>query len=400
MFSSKFSFNQRRETYEALKRKYANTYETHDIPEPENPWKSFKKNKKRRMGLEQSPDGSGSAMVPGRIQLPSPQTILFLGELPIDIFLEVCLYLTPADLLRLTRLTKTFRAVLLSTQGQYVWSKVYHKYLDWIIPGWPEVKMVAYLFDEHCDECGKLEASRQWDLGTKLCPACLPSKVIDRSLLHKYWPDIPYTVSSTVSYAKACNERLQPQLGQHPQKGSRLPSQRRFGGSIAVPQEASARAQVDPKSEERKKFIDKLKAERKAKRQATKALKRWYEARDPERIKLYARRQEAIAQRLLRDHPRWTIADIPTGDEFKDWTKIVKLPYPFSRAEYRAKKDELVELTWRKISMRYRGDQEYKRWFDMSDVQLTRPRQMKSHHINPHEPVFISLMRRKGQLSD
>ncbi|KAG8983141.1 hypothetical protein FRB90_006281, partial [Tulasnella sp. 427] len=326
-------------------------------------------------------------------------TILFLGELPIDIFLEVCLYLSPADLLRLTRLTKTFRAVLLSTQGRYVWSKVYHKYLDWIIPGWPEVKMVAYLFDEHCDECGKLEASRQWDLGTKLCPACLPSKVIDRSLLHKYWPDIPYTVSSTVSYAKALNVYSLNWANIRKRARVCLRSDVLAVRALFL-RKLPLEHKVDPKSEERKKFIDKLKAERKAKRQATKALKRWYEARDPERIKLYARRQEAIAQRLLRDHPRWTIADIPTGDEFKDWTKIVKLPYPFSRAEYRAKKEELVELTWRKISMRYRGDQEYKRWFDMSDVQLTRPRQMKSHHINPHEPVFISLMRRKGQLAD
>lgn len=86
---------------------------------------------------------------------------------------------------------------MLSSQGKYVWKVIYNAYFDTIIPSWPEPKMVSYLLDDHCDvgpacgrnnhssenadllrlqECGKLEASRQWDLGTKLCPACLPPK--------------------------------------------------------------------------------------------------------------------------------------------------------------------------------------------------------------------------------
>lgn len=65
--------------------------------------------------------------------------------------LQICLYLTPLDLLRLTRLSKKFRAVLLSSQGKYVWKLVYNSHFDTIIPGWSEPKMVSYLLEEHCD---------------------------------------------------------------------------------------------------------------------------------------------------------------------------------------------------------------------------------------------------------
>ncbi|KAG8907489.1 hypothetical protein FRC01_007669, partial [Tulasnella sp. 417] len=201
MLPSRFSFNGRQATLNPLKRKVADGYESDDLFEARNPWRAFKKYKPFTITADQREPSP--VETPSAVKVPDPKETRSLGCLPIDVFLEICLYLTPLDLLRLTRLTKTFRSVMLSSQGKYVWKTVYNAYFDTIIPGWPEPKMVSYLLEEHCDSCGKLEASRQWDLGTKLCPACLPGKIIDRSSLHQHWPDIPYTVSSAVSYAKA-----------------------------------------------------------------------------------------------------------------------------------------------------------------------------------------------------
>ncbi|KAG8899037.1 hypothetical protein FRC01_010692, partial [Tulasnella sp. 417] len=135
---------------------------------------------------------------------------------------------------------------------------------------------------------------------------------------------------------------------------------------------------TNPKDEVRKQFIEQLKRERAIKRRATKALKKWWESLDPEHVKVHERRQQGITERLLRDYPRWTVADIPVN-ELKDWVKIVKRPYPFSHAEYRALKNELVALTWKKIGLEYRGTKVYKRWLDMSDAPILS-RRKKSHH--------------------
>ncbi|KIO18957.1 hypothetical protein M407DRAFT_31396 [Tulasnella calospora MUT 4182] len=265
---------------------------------------------------------------------------------------------------------------MLSSQGKYVWKMVYWSYFDTIIPGWAEPKMVSYLLEEHCDDCGKLEASRQWDLGTKLCPACLPRKVIDRNSLHQHWPDIPYTVSSAVSYAKALNVYALNWAGVRKRARVCLRSDVRAARKRFF--KLSVEQKTDPKNEVRKQFIKQMKQERETKRRATKALKKWWEARDPENLKIHDRRRKAITERLLRDYPRWTVADIPV-DEFKDWVKIIKRPYPLSNAEYRALKKELVALTWKKIGLEYRGTQVNKRWLDMSDTRVPW-RSKKSHH--------------------
>ncbi|KAG8947572.1 hypothetical protein FRC04_010622 [Tulasnella sp. 424] len=263
--------------------------EPRDVTEPAILWRAFKKQKIIKAAAQrQEPADAGK---PSKVQLPVAKGILSFGEFPMDVFLEICLYLTPLDLLRLTRLSKKFRAVLLSSQGKYVWKLVYNCHFDTIIPGWSEPKMVSYLLEEHCDDCGKLEASRQWDLGTKLCPACLPRKIVDRSDLHKFWPDIPYTVSSAVSYAKALNVYS---LNWTDVRGrariclrSDVKVVRKRFFKLSVDEKA------DPKNEVRKKFIEQLKRERETKRRATKALKKWYDARDPENAKIWERRQKA-----------------------------------------------------------------------------------------------------------
>ncbi|KAG8891188.1 hypothetical protein FRC00_014135 [Tulasnella sp. 408] len=375
MLPSRSSSFARQATLNPLKRKVADGYESDDVFETRNVWRAFKKPKPIQVKVEQREPSP--VETPSKVELPDAKGIVSLGSLPIDVFLEICLYLTPLDLLRLTRLTKTLRSVMLSSQGKYVWKTIYNAYFDTIIPGWPEPKMVSYLLDDHCDDCGKLEASRQWDLGTKLCPACLPQKVIDRSALHQQWPDIPYTVSSSVSYSKALNVYSLNWAGFRKRARVCLRSDVRAARKRFF--KLTIDQKTNPKNEVRKKFIEELKQERKAKRRATKALKKWWEARDPEYLKIHERRRQAITERLLRDYPRWTVDDIPV-DEFRDWVKIIKRPYPFSHAEYRALKKELVALVWKKIGLVYRGTQVFKRWLDFSDIPDIWRRRKQSHH--------------------
>lgn len=93
-------------------------------------------------------------------------------------------------------------------------------------------------------------------------------------------------------------------------------------------------------------------------------------------------------------------SDIPV-DEFPEWVKIVKKPYPFSRAgssasnsvwaqtgvdvlstclEYKVRRDQLVNLTWKKIGLYYRGTEEFDRWMYMDDAPISH-RHKESHHI-------------------
>ncbi|KIY64074.1 hypothetical protein CYLTODRAFT_457538 [Cylindrobasidium torrendii FP15055 ss-10] len=117
-----------------------------------------------------------------------------LLDVPADILYEICAYLHPLTLLRLSRTCKTLRAVFMSERSRYAWRLSFESIL---LDGIREVRndiseprLANLLFDDRCDKCQKSRKGQlpQFMLRVNLCQTCLykspdflPGKLLDKT---------------------------------------------------------------------------------------------------------------------------------------------------------------------------------------------------------------------------
>ncbi|KAI0338143.1 hypothetical protein BDW22DRAFT_1363265 [Trametopsis cervina] len=98
-----------------------------------------------------------------------------LNAIPVEIFLMIMTHLHPSDLLHLSRVSKAFRAILMSRSSKRMWAAARAN-----VDGLPEPpnivsepKYAALLFDRTCFECGASRAGKvSFALGIRYCATC------------------------------------------------------------------------------------------------------------------------------------------------------------------------------------------------------------------------------------
>ncbi|KAK0458846.1 uncharacterized protein EV420DRAFT_335501 [Desarmillaria tabescens] len=118
-------------------------------------------------------------------------------ELPEDVFLEICCFLEPRDLLHLARLNKAFRVVLMSKSSRGAWKSARTNVpgLPDPFPGMSEPAWARLAFIPECTFCSNTVRIPDFLLRSRICSTCLDTKVIGRKELHpplhRLLPDQP-----------------------------------------------------------------------------------------------------------------------------------------------------------------------------------------------------------------
>ncbi|KAK0238057.1 hypothetical protein EDD85DRAFT_936875 [Armillaria nabsnona] len=107
-------------------------------------------------------------------------------ELPEDMFLEICGFLEPLDLIHLARVNKPFRALLMNRSSRGAWksARTNVPYLPHPFPGMSEPAWAHLAFASECTFCSNTVYVPDFVLRARICYACLNSKVVGRKELY------------------------------------------------------------------------------------------------------------------------------------------------------------------------------------------------------------------------
>ncbi|OBZ75138.1 hypothetical protein A0H81_04832 [Grifola frondosa] len=117
-----------------------------------------------------------------------------LLNMPMDIFFEVASKLTPLDILHLSRVSKGFRAILISKTAQHIWiaarRNIQPQFPD-CPPNLSELQYISLIFEQHCQACGIQRAPKvDYALGIRLCGPCWKTNVKQGKTLKKQFKNI------------------------------------------------------------------------------------------------------------------------------------------------------------------------------------------------------------------
>ncbi|KAK0452306.1 hypothetical protein EV421DRAFT_892184 [Armillaria borealis] len=107
-------------------------------------------------------------------------------ELPEDLFLEICGFLEPLDLLHLARVSKPFRVLLMSRSSRGAWKSARTNVpgLPHPFPGISEPAWACLAFVNECTFCSNTDHVPAFLLRARICSACLDHKVLGKKELH------------------------------------------------------------------------------------------------------------------------------------------------------------------------------------------------------------------------
>ncbi|CAG8567529.1 2287_t:CDS:2, partial [Ambispora gerdemannii] len=134
--------------------------------------------------------------------------------IPTEIFIHICKYLPPADLLRLSRTCKTYRDKLFSKESittQQIWSTSRQEFLGFLsLPppdGMDEISYVCLVLERGCQLCGaKTMRNVYWAFRVRLCNSCFDKKTISNHRLAKderFNGDLGRKILSGLPYVEA-----------------------------------------------------------------------------------------------------------------------------------------------------------------------------------------------------
>ncbi|KAI0059001.1 hypothetical protein BV25DRAFT_1861229 [Artomyces pyxidatus] len=106
-----------------------------------------------------------------------------LPSIPLDVLLEIFLYLSPVELLNLIRSSKWLRSVLRSRSNEQIWRNALQNVPE--APNCPadmnELQYASLVFDTFCQSClADSLCVPIWELRTRLCDACMGNVIVKR----------------------------------------------------------------------------------------------------------------------------------------------------------------------------------------------------------------------------
>jgi len=112
-------------------------------------------------------------------------------DLPMDLVFETAMYLTPSDLLQLSRLSKQFRSMFTSRSAIFVWRTVFRDFNVKCPEDLNELELATLLYDRFCMACGRMrkKCSLFLALRLRLCPSCQTANLVTLKDLRVQYPD-------------------------------------------------------------------------------------------------------------------------------------------------------------------------------------------------------------------
>ncbi|KAJ2932600.1 hypothetical protein H1R20_g4492, partial [Candolleomyces eurysporus] len=147
--------------------------------------------KRAKHARSTAPTGNPSGKSPAHKRKPVQNSekkgavLSYIGEMPLDVLLEIFSHLEPADLIHLSRTTKTLRSVIMSRSSRNIWTQALASIPD--LPPCPddliEAKYANLMFTDYCHECltnadddSSLLLLMFMEARTQLCHKCAPLK--------------------------------------------------------------------------------------------------------------------------------------------------------------------------------------------------------------------------------
>ncbi|KAF8597366.1 hypothetical protein BDV93DRAFT_372572 [Ceratobasidium sp. AG-I] len=249
-------------------------------------------------------------------------------DLPIEIFNEIALHLTPSDLLFLARSNKFFRGMFMSRSSINIWRSAFGNVsgLPPCPPDLCEPQYTSLLFSKTCSECGarvlrRMDAS----LHVRLCNSCREEMVeefeVEFELLH-FLPTSINILPPKIGYIFALKRDWQELV--EISKSRKFGNDEEFGAwQLARWLDLKAR---DQHAAEIDKYLDRIDAEREA-----------------ELLSLKRQRLEGVKARLLEEG--WTNEDTHFRDEtISAWNELVFQPKPLTDRIWKNLYPKLVPL--------------------------------------------------------
>ncbi|BGP19110.1 hypothetical protein JCM10213v2_007197 [Rhodosporidiobolus nylandii] len=126
-----------------------------------------------------------------------------LEKMPMDLVVEILSYLLPSELLVLSRVSKTYRALLTTKRSQSVWrtSRGLVGLPDLEADDWSEMAYAAMVFGTRCQACDRQSSGRpDTHLRIRLCRDCRKDYFVKLKSLRKspeYHPLLDHVLAST-----------------------------------------------------------------------------------------------------------------------------------------------------------------------------------------------------------
>ncbi|KAI0781607.1 hypothetical protein BC629DRAFT_569801 [Irpex lacteus] len=102
-----------------------------------------------------------------------------IADIPVDVFLEVATFLSPQDLLQLSRVSHHFRKIMLHPSSENMWVVARRNMKNPPPPpkGLSESKYASLLFEHRCFGCGTVRAGRKdYNMSVRFCARCWKNK--------------------------------------------------------------------------------------------------------------------------------------------------------------------------------------------------------------------------------
>ncbi|CAG8540314.1 13538_t:CDS:2 [Ambispora leptoticha] len=142
------------------------------------------------------------------------QRVCLATSIPTEIFIHICKYLPPEDLLRLSRTCRSYRDKLFfkeSVTTQQIWSTSRQEFLGSLpLPppeGMDEISYVCLALERGCQLCGaKTRRKVYWAFRVRLCNTCFDKKTISNHRLAKderFNGDLGRKILSGLPYVEA-----------------------------------------------------------------------------------------------------------------------------------------------------------------------------------------------------
>ncbi|KAG8957800.1 hypothetical protein FRC00_003503 [Tulasnella sp. 408] len=249
-------------------------------------------------------------------------------NIPLDIFAEICIELTPLDLLQLARSTRRLREILMSKESKPIWRRARANITD--LPDCPEdlsePQYASLMFEVGCQICNKGTRKTDHQLRVRLCNSCLDTRLMTYKHMYAIWYDMPWEILEGIPHAWFGNKKLY-RIDIFNQARSEL-----------VGEDGKTKKELKDSVSQRLQKLSRMMYD------TGNAMIMWLEARahskQLENMLLSEDRESKVIQKLVAQG--WDADDIPTL--MPEWDSLVYKPVPLTEQTWRRMYPKLVPL--------------------------------------------------------
>ncbi|KAF8066603.1 hypothetical protein FPV67DRAFT_1495663 [Lyophyllum atratum] len=145
---------------------------------------------------------SPSPNTPPRQSKIRRKSVSLLPTMPMDIQFEILRFMSPKDLISLTRASKSLRAMLMTRNAITVWKSARENLGCPACPAdFSEPRWAVLIFENHCENCGtKYVLNVDFGIRRRVCVSCRKKNLIVASRFPRVYPNYDDTILTFIPY--------------------------------------------------------------------------------------------------------------------------------------------------------------------------------------------------------